>query len=231
MPVKKEKPVVISLGGSVIVPDGGVDAKFLKKFTAVIEKHVRRGRRFVIITGGGKLARRYQSTAEKISRLHSEDIDWLGIHATRMNGHLLRTVFRDKAHPHLYWNPNKKLIWREPILIGAGWKPGASTDYIAALAAKKFKAKTIINLSNVDYVYDKDPKRYKSAKKIKKISWKDFKNIVGSKWVPGANLPFDPVASRIAERNRFEVIVMNGHRLKEFEKALNHQVFKGTIIQ
>jgi len=231
MPAKKEAPLVISLGGSIIVPNGGVDAQFLKKFKEVIEKFVRRGRRFVIITGGGKLARRYQEAARKISNLHPEDIDWLGIHATRMNGHLLRAIFRQRAHPHLYWDPGKKLVWREPILIGAGWRPGSSTDYIAALAAKKFKAKRIINLSNIDYVYDKDPRRHRDAKKIKEIKWKDFKKLVGGRWVPGANLPFDPVASRLSESLGIEVVVMNGRRLAEFEKALNNKEFCGTIIR
>lgn len=227
---ENKKPIIISLGGSIIVPNGGLDAAFLKKFRNLIVKHVGRGRRFVIIAGGGKIARHYQDAAGKIIGIHPEDIDWLGIHATRLNAHLLRTIFRKRAHPRLFWDPLKKFSWKEPILIGAGWKPGSSTDYIATLAAKKFNADTVINLSNIDYIYDKDPDKYKDAEKIKEITWQEFKKLVGGKWIPGANTPFDPVASRLAQKLGLKVVVMNGRRLGEFEKALRKQPFRGSVI-
>jgi uridylate kinase len=227
---ESKTPIVISLGGSLIVPNGGINYHFLKRFRDLIVKHVGQGRRFVIITGGGKIARHYQEAARKIINIHPEDIDWIGIHATRLNAHLLRTIFRKRAHPKLFWDPNDQFSWRKPILIGAGWKPGSSTDYIATLAAQKFKAQTVINLSNIDYVYDRDPKKYKNAKRIKEIEWKDFKKMMGGKWIPGANLPFDPVASRLAEKLKLRVVVMNGRRLGEFEKALKRKSFHGSLI-
>ncbi|MBC8501164.1 MAG: UMP kinase [DPANN group archaeon] len=221
--------VVLSLGGSLIVPDE-VDFDYLKKFRRVIEKFVVNGFRFVIVCGGGKTARDYQRAAKKIVNLHPEDVDWLGVHATRINAHLLRTVFRDKAHPKIITNPIEKINFKEKILVAAGWKPGWSSDYDAVLLAKNLGVKKVINLSNIDYVYDKDPKKFKDAKRFDSISWHDFRKVVGDEWDPGLNLPFDPVASKEAEKEGLTVIIANGADLDNFEVILRGKRFNGTTI-
>jgi uridylate kinase len=226
----KNKIIVISLGGSLIVPNE-VDWKFLKKFKDLIINLIQKNYRFVIITGGGNTARKYQAASLKVGVLDSEDRDWIGIHATRLNGHLLRTIFRKYSHPRINKYPHEKFDFREKILIGAGWKPGFSTDLDAVILAKEYGAKTVINLSNIDFVYTKDPKKFRDAKKIKEISWPDFRKIVGDKWDPGLNAPFDPVASRRAEESKMEVVIMNGKKLKNFENFLKGLKFHGTVIR
>jgi uridylate kinase len=228
--IMKKKLIVISLGGSLIAPNE-IDWKFLKHFKELILKFVQKKYRFVIITGGGNTARKYQSAIAKIGVMNSEDRDWIGIHSTRLNGHLLRTIFRKYAHPRINKNPYQKFDFREKILIGAGWKPGFSTDLDAVILAKEYSSKTLINLSNIDYVYTKDPKKFKEAKKIKEISWNDFRKIVGDKWDPGLNAPFDPVASKMAEELKMEVVIMNGKKLKNFENYLVGKKFQGTVIK
>lgn len=228
----KQKIIVISLGGSIIAPQPGqIDYVFLKKFKQIIIRHVKKGTRFVIVTGGGQTARVYQQAAKKAGRLTPEDVDWIGIHSTRLNAHLLRTIFRKIAHPRINKNPNQVEKFSKPILIGAGWKPGFSTDYDATKLAVAYGAREVINLSNIDYVYDRDPKKYKGAKKIKEISWTNFFKLVGSKWTPGANLPFDPVASRLARKNKLKVLIMKGNDLKNFDVYLQTGKFKGTLIK
>ena len=226
----KNKLIVISLGGSLIAPNE-VDWKFLSKFKDLILKFIKNKYRFIIITGGGHTARRYQTAVVKVGVMNSEDRDWIGIHSTRLNAHLLRTIFRKYAHPRINKNPYEKFDFREKILIGAGWKPGFSTDLDAVILAKEYGAKTLINLSNIDYVYTKDPRKFSSAKKIKEISWKDFRKIVGDKWDPGLNAPFDPVASKMAEELKMEVVIMNGKKLKNFENYVSGRKFQGTVIR
>ncbi|MAG39276.1 UMP kinase [Candidatus Woesearchaeota archaeon] len=223
------KIFVISLGGSLIVPDE-IDVVFLKKFKSLIEKYVKKGFRFVLMAGGGKTARKYMSAVEKISKLHTEDVDWLGIHATRINAHLLRSIFKMHAHSRIIRNPKAKFDFKKSIIVAGGWQPGSSSDYDAVLLAKTLNVKTVLNLSNIEYAYDKDPKKFKDAKKIKKISWVDFRKIVGDKWVPGSNLPFDPIASREAANNGVSVIIANGKNLKNLENIFLGKDFKGTII-
>ncbi|MBX4186830.1 MAG: UMP kinase [Candidatus Doudnabacteria bacterium] len=220
---------IISLGGSTIVPDE-IDTKFLKEFKNLIEGEVKKGKKFLLITGGGRTARRYIEAAKRLGDLDPEDLDWLGIHSTRLNGHLLRTIFRKKAHQRILTNASEPEIWKEPILIGAGGQPGHSTDYQAVMFAKKYGANVILNLSNVDYVYDKNPKTHKDAKPFKDISWKEFRKLVGGKWDPGINAPFDPVASEIAEKHKYTVIVMSGRSMANLKNFLSGKPFKGTVI-
>jgi len=220
--------VIISLGGSLIVPSG-IDVNFLKKFRKLILKSVRK-KRFIIISGGGKTCRIYQKAAAKVTKLTDEDIDWLGIHATRLNAHLLRTIFRGYAYPKVIRNPEEKIKLSRPILIAAGYRPGCSTDYDAVLLAKNFGVKTLLNLTDKNYVYNKDPDRYKKAKPIKQMNWKQYRKISGSKWDPGINVPFDPVAAKEAEKIKLKVIIMNGRDIKNLDNFLEGRKFKGTII-
>jgi uridylate kinase len=221
--------VIISLGGSLIIPST-IDTNFLKKFKHLILKFIR-SRRFIIISGGGKICRIYQNAASEITKLADEDLDWLGIHATRLNAHLLRTIFRGYAFPRIINNPEEKIKLNRPILIAAGYRPGCSTDYDAVTLSKNFRVKTLLNLTNTDYVYDKDPGKYKGAKALKQIAWKAYRKISGNKWDPGLNLPFDPVAAREAEKIKLKVVVMNGKNIKNLDNFLSGKSFKGTIIQ
>ena len=207
-----------------------VDYQFLKKFKEIIQKEIRKGKRFILVAGGGKTCRKYQAAAEKVSMLTQEDMDWLGIHVTRLNAHLLRTIFRKISHAEVITNPHHKVNFDEPILIAAGWRPGCSTDYDAVLLAKNYGVKKVINLSNMDYAYDTDPKKFKNAKIVKKISWEGFRKIVGSEWKPGMNVIFDPIASKEAEAFDMTVIIANGKKLKNFENILENKKFIGTVI-
>ncbi len=222
---------MLSLGGSLIAPKEGFDVEFLRGFKKLILDFLKRGFRFIIVCGGGQTARSYQALAREFGELTPEDIDWIGIHATRLNAHFMRTIFRPWAHPVVVKDPTRKLKWTEKILVAAGWQPGWSTDYDAVKLAELYGAKIVINLSNIEYVCDSDPRKNPQAKKLERVSWPDFRKIVGDQWVPGANLPFDPVASREAEKNKLKVIVMSGRDLKDVAKAINGQKFKGTIIE
>ncbi len=228
--MSKNKLVVISLGGSLIAPKTGLDIKFLLDFKKTIVQFLQEGYRFVIVCGGGQTARTYQAAAREVGELKLDDIDWMGIHATRLNAHLIKTILRDYAHPIVIKNPTLKTEWDEQILVAGGWKPGFSTDFDAIKLAELYGAKTVINLSNISYVYDSDPRENKDAKKIEKISWADFRKIVGDEWNPGANVPFDPVASKEAEVAGIKVKFVNGANLSEFKNALQDKKFIGTVI-
>lgn len=234
--MKNNNIIVISLGGSLIVPRH-IDWQFLKKFRELLIRQIKKRKKFIIVTGGGYAAREYQKSACQVTKLTSDDRDWLGIHATRMNAHLIKTIFREYAHPRINKNPrthedlHKHFLKGEKIMIAAGWRPGWSTDYVATILGKRLGAKTIINLSNIKYVCDKDPNKYPDAKPIEKISWSDFRSIVGNKWDPGLNTPFDPVASQLAQKYKMQVIITNGKDLSNLEKCLEEKKFQGTIIQ
>lgn len=218
---------VVSLGGSVIVPDK-IDTAFLKNFAAVVRKHLAAGKKFVIIAGGGKTCRNYQDAARELGELSKNDLDWLGIHTTRLNGHLLRSIFRAEAHPALIKDPTESIPMAD-VIIAAGWEPGWSTDFVAVKLAKNAGAKQLVNISNTDYVYTADPKKDQNAKKIEKSNWKDFRKLLPVEWDPGLSVPFDPVAAEEAEAGQLEVAVI-GPDLAQFDAYLGGQPFKGTLI-
>ena len=227
----KREYVVVSVGGSLIVPDE-IDTVFLKNFHTLIMKKIDSNLSFFIITGGGKTARRYQDAASAVHpTTDREDLDWLGIHSTRLNAHLMRTLFSEQAQARIVKNPTRKAGGKDTVVIGAGWKPGWSTDYCAVLAAKQLGAKKLVNLSNIDYVYDKDPRKFPDAVKIEKTNWEDFRKLIPDHWDPGLSSPFDPIAAKEAQALGLEVAIINGKKLEEFEKYLSGEEFIGSIIK
>jgi len=232
---QKSQTIIISLGGSIVVPDE-INVKFLKNFRNLILKQIKFGKKFIIVVGGGKTCRVYQKAAQKVCniskcRLQTEQIDWIGIYATHLNACLIKEIFSNKAAAEIIKDPEKPIKPKKPILIGAGGKPGWSTDYDAVVLAEKYKIKTIVNLSNIDYVYDKDPKKFKDTKPLKNLSWSEFLKIIGKKWKAGMNVPFDPIASRLARKIGLKVVFLKGTNLKNFEKFLKGEKFKGTVIK
>lgn len=224
--------VVVSLGGSLIVPKTGIDTVFLKGFKQLTQKLLKDGLQLVIIVGGGRTARDYQQAATALGSLPPDDLDWLGIHATRLNAHLLRTILKTEAHPRLITDPEKDELPKDArLIIGAGWKPGWSTDYDAVIIARRLGAARIVNVSNVEYVYDEDPHTNAKAIRFETITWPALRHIIGDKWSPGLNAPFDPVAARLCEQDRLAVVIVSGADLANVEQAIRGAPFRGTVVK
>ena len=222
--------IIISLGGSLIIPEN-LDLNFLRDFKSLILSHVAKGKKFVIITGGGKICRKYQEAAQELGSPSTDELDWIGIASLKLNAELLRVMFGEYAHPSVVNNLlSENFSFEKPIVIGAAHAPGRSTDYDAVEGAEKLGAKKIINLSNTDYVYDSDPKINPDAKKIEAMSWAEYRAIIPAKWTSGLNSPFDPIASEMAQKEGMTVMMMNGKPIDNLAKCLNEEKFKGTII-
>ncbi len=223
--------IVMSVGGSLIVPDA-IDTSFLSSFKELILSQTAQDRRFIVITGGGKTARRYADAAKEVSQLDNEDLDWLGIHATRLNGHLLRTIFKDIAHPVMVTNPDEILDVPKTakLVIAAGYRPGASTDLRAVQIANRIGSHKVINLSNTDYVYTDNPKTNPDAEKLEDVTWEAFRKIIPESWDPGLSSPFDPIAAKEAQAHDIEVAYINGKNLSALKQYLDGSPFEGTRI-
>lgn len=229
------------MGGSIIAPNqisglhnpsDFIDTNFLRCFHLFIKKQLKQGYRFVFVIGGGVVCRKYQSAASKITNLCDEDKDWLGIHVTRLNAHLIRTIFRKEAHPVVFEERFKfKTFGRERVIIAAGWRPGWSTDFVACQIACDFGLKVVLILGKPDYVYTADFEKDPSASPLAKINWPDYLKLIPKKWTPGLHAPLDPVAARLAKKERLKVIVAQGRDLKNLAKILRGEKFKGTVIE
>ena len=225
-----EEKIVISLGGSLIVPED-VDVEFISKFVSLIKNYASKGFKFIIITGGGKICRVYNDAVEKIVTPTKDDLDWLGIATTRLNSELVRISFGGLAFDKIIMDPDSIPKTDKPIILGGGWKPGNSSDLAAVHSAISVGAKKIINLSNIDYAYDKDPNKYPDDKKIENISWSEYRTLIPKEWNPGLSTPFDPSASKMAEEENIEVLILNGKNIPNLIKCLNGESFVGTRIK
>jgi len=229
MKYKFGKTIMIHLGGSVMYPDE-IDVQFLKKFNVFIRKWVRKGKRFVIVTGGGRLARKYAEAAHQIGKVTDDDKDWLMIYVTRVNADLVRTMFSDIADPVIAIERRAVKKLRYPVTIGAGWHPGKSTDYPVAVLSADFKIGEVIIAGKPDYVYTKDNRKYPNAKPIKALTWKEYRALIPKKWIPGFHSPIDTVSARICETYGVHAIVVYGKDLKNFDNLLAGKEFKGSVI-
>jgi uridylate kinase len=224
---------VISLGGSIVAPEGA-DAQFLKDFRELIRELLEedRERRFIFVVGGGGPARAWQNAYRTVcgNAASDEEADWIGIMATRLNAQLVKAVMAEWCFQDVVTDPTVAEPFSGRVLVAAGWKPGFSSDNDAVLLAGRFNAKTVINLSNIEKVYTGDPRKDPQARPLDSISWGDFRAMVGDKWVPGTNVPFDPVASRHAQELGLKVICAAGRNLENLRKIICGGDFTGTTI-
>jgi uridylate kinase len=233
--LQTKKKIVISLGGSLVVPSTGIDTSFLSTFNTFIRKKIQENTdlQFFIVVGGGQTARDYRDAGREVlsHELSPDDLDWLGIHSSRLNGHLVRTIFRDIAHPVILDRFDIIRKVTEPVVIGAGWRPGWSTDYCAAMVCEDYEVDTVINLSNIEKVYTADPKVDAKATPIDKTTWEEFQKLVGEEWTPGMNVPFDPIAAKKARELGLKVVIMKGNDFENLENYFTQKPYIGTSIQ
>lgn len=219
------KKVVISLGGSLIVP-GKVDYEFLKKFKKVIKKFS--NYKIVIVTGGGRIAREYISVLkdknEKVKSL-------MGIGATKLNAMLVSNFLgAGVLVPDSLIDIGRLIKKKNLIVCGAlGYHPHMTSDGTAADVARYLKADFFINITNVKGLYDKNPKEFKNAKFIPEISFKGFmKGVSKIKFKAGQHFVLDQSAAKIINRYKIKTVILTG--VKNLERCLKGEKFIGTIV-
>ena len=228
---------VLSVGGSIIVPDKP-DVAFLTEFVKMCIEWLKedKSRRLILVAGGGAPARVYQNAYKEVAgatgvSAENDAADWIGIMATRINAQLLKATFGDYCKNDVVYNPTvEDLKFDGQVLVASGWKPGFSTDTDAVYLGEKFDAKVIVNLSNIEKVYTDDPRKNPDAKPLDTISWTDFRKMVGDEWTPGKNCPFDPIASKKASETGMKVICAGGKNIPNIKAILNDQEYIGTTI-
>ncbi|MEM4071502.1 MAG: UMP kinase, partial [Thermoplasmata archaeon] len=123
--MKSIETIVISLGGSVVVPDS-VDTDYIEQFTALLRTY--KNKRFYIVVGGGKTARVYIKAAR--SRGENEYmLDKIGIFATRLNASVLLTYLRDLAYPNIPATVDEAAenVDNYSVIVMGGTEPGHTT--------------------------------------------------------------------------------------------------------
>jgi len=222
---------VLDLGGSIVNP-GTLNEGFLLGFQTLIKEYIALGKTFGIIVGGGAIARQYQEFLRTHFETAGEDLDRVGVRATKLNNELVRIILKKFAYPKLLEKPNEILsqAGEYKVLVFSGWKTGWSTDYIAVLIAKRFGVGEILSLSNIKGVYAFKDGKPQEDQLIPQLSWQEYEAMIASEWTPGMKVPFDPVATKQAKDDKLTVFILDGRDQANVKQCLNGQPFVGTTI-
>lgn len=219
--------IVISLGGSLLTKD--FSASGVRKYVDVLKKISEKTEKLVIIVGGGKICRQYQAIARELGA--SQDMqDYIGIKSTHFNASLVAAALAKYAEIPNNENEMKAALAKNKIIVGGGLKIGQSSDAVAAFAAKEIKADLLINASNIDGVYDSNPKENKNAKKLQKLSYAELKQILSKNaQLPGQYGLFDLRAADIIAKAKIKAVFIDGSDAEEIYRAAfgKHQ---GSVV-
>ena len=214
------KEIVLSLGGSVINP-GEINGKFVKEFAELLIEQVEKtNKSYIVICGGGRVAREYIERTPK--ELANGKRDLVGIKTTWLNAQLLLTNLRGYApmNPKQDFYEFVEKLKEYRILVGGGFIPSLTTDEDAAVCADYVKSPILINITNVDGIYEEDPREKPEAKKYEKLTYQEYmKMIVEKETGPGNSFPFTLIATKLAERAKSRVLIVNNN-IKGIRKAL-----------
>jgi uridylate kinase len=224
-------PVVLSIGGSVL-STGGDDADYFVRLAEVLR---RCGRTFplVVTTGGGRTAREYIRLGRALG-LTEVELDEIGIEVTRLHARLLagRLGPPTPANPPTSIAEAVREVHRaSPVILG-GTEPGHTTDGVAALAAVRLRAVRLVNATSVAGLFEADPRTVPTARRIERISFERFQEIVlrATTGRAGQEFVFDRLGAEALARARIPLAIVDGRALGNLELALVGRAFDGTLV-
>ncbi|NHI84260.1 MAG: UMP kinase [Candidatus Thorarchaeota archaeon] len=224
--------VVLKLGGSLLYNGKGeINLVRIRKYSKVVTDVVGNGHELVIVVGGGKPARLFISAARDLGATETQ-CDWLGIKVARNNAELLCAALGNLAYPKVVESLDEleTTIAQEKVVLMGGLNPGQSTNAVAALAAESVRAEMLLNATNVDGVYDRNPKEA-GAVKLDEVNVDQLDNILsGSGTRAGEYKLFDPVAIRVVGRSKIPTVIFNGNDLTAVIRLLKGEKVGTRIV-
>lgn len=223
-----KESIVISLGGSVVVADD-TSSVYFSELAELVHRFVRNYNIFFVV-GGGNPARTYIQRGRKL-HLSEVQLDEIGIMLTRVNARLLSFVL-ETSQTGIPETTDDAAGQNASIVVMGGTVPGHSTDFVGAEVAMKVKASRYIIATNVDGVYDKDPRKYPDARFLSTVHIDELLQQYGSGWdSAGSNMVIDGPALRLIKDYKIATSVINGKSLKELENIFEKKKFYGTEIK
>ncbi|MCK5038999.1 MAG: UMP kinase [Thermoplasmata archaeon] len=222
--------VVISIGGSILVPDDH-DTSYISELAEMLTRIAKTTKLFIVV-GGGRIARYYIKLGRDLGADESY-LDDIGIDVTRLNSKMLITALGKLAYhiPAKTFDEAMLASKNHEIVIMGGTHPGHTTDAVSAMLGERVGADRLINATSVDGVYTEDPKKNPDAKRLPIVSFDELIRIcLQVEGGAGPNVVFDPLGAKIIARSGIETRVVHGRDLKELEKAILGQEFHGTIV-
>ena len=230
-PAGDRAPVVVSIGGSVLLTGSG-DTEYLERLSELLRR-LGLERPLVVTVGGGRTAREYIQLGRTLG-LTEFELDEVGIEVTRLHARLLAARVGPPAPAHpptTVPQVVEQLRTGSPVILG-GTEPGHTTDGVAALVAVRIRAARVVNATDVDGVYDHDPRSDPKAHRIERLSWPEFRSMVhaGTSGEAGQNFLFDRLGVDALARARIPLLVVPGRDLANLEEAIAGRPCRGSRV-
>ncbi|MDD5337304.1 MAG: UMP kinase [Candidatus ainarchaeum sp.] len=223
--------IVLSLGGGIINSDGAPNSEFLRTLVKLLRESKYS---FGIVTGGGRTARLYAKAAREMGANEFE-ADEIAIISTSQNAALMVTALGDQAYPRAAHNFNEArgAAKEHRIVVMGGTVPGITTDTDAALLAEALHAKRLVNMSNIDGIYDSNPNTNPKARKLKSMKYQELVDLAAKNdsRKAGENFIFDMLACKIIARSKIEAHFVDGRSLEDLKKAIEGKPHNGTVVK
>jgi len=222
--------IVFDIGGSVLVPDDP-DVDFIGKMAYELIK-ISEDHEVAVVVGGGKVARKYIQAAKTFTPNETFK-DYIGIHITRANAMLLIAALGEKAYPFVIQDFRKawEVIQLKKIPIMGGTHPGHTTDAVAALLAEYLQADLLVVVTNVDGVYDSDPRKNPNAKKLDRITPEQLVEIaMEAESKAGGSGVVDALAAKFIQRGKIRTYIVgkkDAYHLFDVVKGKH----SGTVVE
>ncbi len=221
---------MVSLGGSVIVPDDNDDA-FLKRFSEMISSLCDRYQIY-LVCGGGKIARYYIKVGRNLG-LPENDLDEMGILSTRINATLVAFSLGEKFVGKVPEDilEAHRLEKKGKVVVMGGTVPGHTTDAVSAMLAKEVRAARIINGTSVDAAYTADPRKFPDAERLSRITHQQLYELVNvGLHGAGPSNVFDRLGAQVARDSHIDICIVDGRDLNEMRAAIEGNPIKGTVV-
>ncbi len=223
--------IVLSLGGSLVNTEQGIDKEYLAKIKEIVLKN---SNNFGIVVGGGFEARK---NAKALREKHASEFecDEAAIKITWKNATLLIRTLGTIAYPKVIkdFKKARKLATKHKIVVMGGTIPGITTDTDSVLLAEALKAQRLVNISNIDAIYDTNPKEKQNAKKYSNLTYEELVELAikSDKRTAGTNFIFDLLACKLLARSKIEAHFVSGRNIKDIETAIEGKRHSGTIVK
>ncbi|MCJ7472837.1 MAG: UMP kinase [Actinobacteria bacterium] len=181
----KYKRVLLKISGEALLGDGGygIDPIITASIAAQVKEVIEMGVEIAVVVGGGNFWRGTSASANGMDR---NTADHIGMLATIMNALGLQNALekigvftrvqtaismQEVAEPFIRRRAVRHLEKKRVVIFAGGTgNPYFTTDTAAALRALEINAEIIFKATKVDGVYDKDPLKYKDAKKFDNLT-------------------------------------------------------------
>jgi len=223
------RKVVVKVTGKIFDNENGVDV--LASLSSLISSKADEGYRFAVVVGGGRRARDYIELGRKLG-LSEGQLDAVGIEVSRVNAILLAFTLGPRAYLPIPRSIDEFLrAWTSSkVVVLGGLQPGQSTNAVAAIVAEMINADLILNATDVDGIYDSNPKKNPQAKLLKEVHIKELEEMLSDKELAGYYELFDRVGLNIVKRSKIPLVFLSVYNTENIRRAINGEEFVGTRI-